>query len=716
MWWGLIRRQGWFEDLEWGMMNKNEVVWVTVLTAVFFASGSTISWAEDLHVDPGSAVGGGNGSLGRPYSSIDEALEAVRGLGDVEAVEIILHGGDYELTESVVIDVGGLPALRMSAWGDEVARLVGGLVVGSDALELVADAGVLARLPSDAARAGVRRLDLRALNGGNELVGLSGPVHRGMGSPVVAVGSEVFWDGQALTRSRWPNAGFVQLGKVVDAGSVPRNRADDVAVEKRETGPARGGVFVMGDEAVKARMARWVDAAGELNDAWAVGYWHWDWADEQLPIESVDGATGEVRLGLPHRYGLRDGGKFYVTNLLAELDVPGEYCVDGDAGVLYVWPPSGKEEGSLVLSLLAEPMMQVKGAEGKVVIEGITFAGTRGAGLVVTAGAEVEVLNCVFENIGTNGIVMSGERNVVRGNSLRAIGATGVSVTGGDRATLTAAGNVVAGNHIRDFGRVYRTYQPGVRLAGVGQQVTNNEIHDAPHSGLIFYGNDHVIARNEFYDVLKETGDCGAIYAGRDWTLHGTVIKNNFFHDLEGTEGRYQNAVYLDDMASGITVTGNVFLDCHWGMLVGGGRDNLIQGNVFVGGSRALSFDARGVGWMAGQIADPSTSTLHKNYAAVPIEGEIWRARFPSLVDYLTDRFGRPAGSAFVGNGIFNTKLGWVADRECVLVEGNFVGELVVNDWFAVGADGKPRFRYAELMVDEIAGFEMIPVRVIGLQ
>ncbi len=71
--------------------------------------------------------------------------------------------------------------------------------------------------------------------------------------------------------------------------------------------------------------------------------------------------------------------------------------------------------------------------------------------------------------------------------------------------------------------------------------------------------------------MLLETGDCGAIYCGRDWTLHGTVIRGNLIHDIKGTDARYQNAVYLDDMASGITVEGNIFLRCNWGMLVGGG-------------------------------------------------------------------------------------------------------------------------------------------------
>ena len=44
-----------------------------------------------------------------------------------------------------------------------------------------------------------------------------------------------------------------------------------------------------------------------------------------------------------------------------------------------------------------------------------------------------------------------------------------------------------------------------IRIAGVGQLVANNRLHDAPHSAIIFYGNDHRIERNEIFDVLRET-------------------------------------------------------------------------------------------------------------------------------------------------------------------------------------------------------------------
>jgi len=274
---------------------------------------------------------------------------------------------------------------------------------------------------------------------------------------------------------------------------------------------------------------------------------------------------------------------------------------------------------------------------------------------------------------GTTGIRIEGHDNRIRRCEIAGPGGAGVVLAGGDRPTLTPAGNVLEDSHIHDFGRLYRSYHPGVALHGVGQVVRRNHLHDAPHAALIFDGNDHLVEGNDIHDVLLETGDSGAIYCGRDWTLHGTVIRDNFLHDLPGTADRWQNGVYLDDMASGIAVEGNLFLRCNLGMLVGGGRDLVIRGNLFLRCGLGLRFDSRGTGWMAPQLTDPDTSTILRRYAAMPVDRPPWSRRFPSLRHYGDDRFGRPAGSRVVWNLFLATPFGVVADREAVQVAGNLV-------------------------------------------
>jgi len=75
---------------------------------------------------------------------------------------------------------------------------------------------------------------------------------------------------------------------------------------------------------------------------------------------------------------------------------------------------------------------------------------------------------------------------------------------------------------IRRFAERIKTYQPAIRLEGDGNAAVSNYIHDAPHSAIIYNGNDQLVEANHISDVVLESDDAGAIYTGRDWTARGS--------------------------------------------------------------------------------------------------------------------------------------------------------------------------------------------------
>ncbi len=429
--------------------------------------------------------------------------------------------------------------------------------------------------------------------------------------------------------------------------------------------PPRGGAFTVADQ---ARVARWVG----VRDMWAQGYWNWDWSDELLPIASVDAATATVCLAQPHRYGLAARGRFYVTNLPEELDAEGEYWIDVASASVLALLPAGAEAAPCALSILAAPMLVLDGVS-HVVVEGVEFACSRAGAIAGTGADHVDVRQCTFRTLGTTAVALEGSDCAVRACRFEDIGGTGVELAGGDRATLAPAGMRVEDCVFRRCARVLRTYQPAIRVAGVGNVVRHNDMGELPHFALMLHGNDHVVEHNEFHHVVLETGDAGALYLGRDWTLHGNVVRNNLFHSIRGSDSRFQNGVYLDDMASGIAVERNLFVRCNWGVLAGGGRDVRLHENAFVGCGLSVSFDARGTGWMAPHLADPSRSTLHQRLAAVPVASESWRTRYPTLGGYLTDGFGRPRGSSVSGSVLVASRPPRIEDRESVHETGTVV-------------------------------------------
>ncbi|MBS3764690.1 MAG: right-handed parallel beta-helix repeat-containing protein, partial [Planctomycetes bacterium] len=392
---------------------------------------------------------------------------------------------------------------------------------------------------------------------------------------------ELFIDGDPMPLAGWPNDGFTTVKNVL--GIEP--------FDVRGTRGDRVGKFVYRE----SRPERWQDEA----DPWLHGYWFWDWSDEYQRIASIDTDRKIIELEKPyHNYGYRPGMRYRAVNMLCELDSPGEWYIDRDKGVLYLWPPRPVESLEVILSVRSG-LLEIQGIS-HVRLEGLTFEGTRECPLTISESENVEVKNCEIRNVGGDGVIVKGGTdNAIVGCHIRNPGRGGITLQGGDRPSLTHANHRAEDNHIHHFSRVDRTYTPAVNVSGVGHTVRGNLIHHAPHNGIQLSGNEHVIEDNELHHLCQETGDVGAFYAGRDWTERGTVLEGNFFHHIAGPGQVGAMGVYLDDAASGFTVRGNVFWKVTRAAFIGGGRDNIFENNIFIDCERAIHVDARGMNWMS---------------------------------------------------------------------------------------------------------------------
>ncbi len=82
-----------------------------------------------------------------------------------------------------------------------------------------------------------------------------------------------------------------------------------------------------------------------------------------------------------------------------------------------------------------------------------------------------------------------------------------ISVSGGDRPSLTPCNHAVVNNHIHHFARWTRCYVAGIGADGVGMRLAHNLIHDAPHNAILFWGNEFLIENNEIYRVCLYSPD-----------------------------------------------------------------------------------------------------------------------------------------------------------------------------------------------------------------
>lgn len=632
-----------------------------------------------------------------PFATLARARDAIRQLKKENELpkngtKVVVRGGTYSVDEPLEFtaeDSGSksTPILYEAARGETV-RLLGGKVVSN--WERVTDSDLLNRL-DESARGKVMAADLKAL-------GITD-----FGSPSGG-GIELFFNGEPMTVSRWPNEGFVPVVNVL--GKTERNVRGTIGCAE--------GIF----EYEADRPKRW----GTEKDAWVHGYWFWDWSEQRHKIKSVDTEKRIIEVQPPyHGYGYRKGQWFYVFNLLTEIDQPGEWYVDRENGVLYFWPPSPVTDGEAIVSVL--PTIVTMKDVSHVTLRGFTIEGVRGTAIGMSRGVGNRVVGCTIRNVGGWAVKVSGGNgHGVVGCDMFRMGGGGISLSGGNRTTLTPAGHFAENNHIHHYARVKRVYQPGITLQGVGNRAAHNLIHNAPHMGMGFGGNDHVIEFNEMHRVCYESNDAGAIYTGRNWTMRGTIIRHNYLHHINGFRGRGCVGVYLDDMFCGTEISGNLFYRVTRAAFIGGGRDCVVKNNLFVHCNPSLHIDARALGWAHGHSDMWIKEGREKGtLSGIRYSQPPYSERYPELVNILDEEPAAPRGNRVFCNVSFGGKWDGVhgSARKYQTIENNHVDadpHLATPD--RIGEGKQPRAIDFALKSDSPAwaiGFKKLPLDRIGL-
>lgn len=497
---------------------------------------------------------------------------------------------------------------------DKSAVISGGRVLSRPST--IRDPLVLQRLPVRS-RKSVVQYDLRA-EGVDDFGSM---IRRGWGQTTQPGQLELYYRGEPMNLARWPDRGYALL--------LPAQELDAVGCS----------FFLRGAD---------VRTLAQDPGLMATGYWAKDWADETLAVQSVDPTTGLMTLQAPcPQFGVKAGQRVFLQNALSQLDHPGEWYLDRMSGILYFWPPGPLGKGDVEVSFL--PALITTEGASHVRFWGLTFEMARGDALKINGGTDVMFSHSTIRNVGGRAANIGGSRNGLSDVDVYDTGEGGVYLWAGDRQTLTAGNLFVEHSRIRRFNRLARTYRPAIQIGGVGNRAIGNVISNGTHNAIMFFGNDHLIAFNDISNVATESGDVGAIYTGRDWTARGTVIRNNFFHDIHAPGLWGSRGVYLDDQASGIIVKGNVFVRVDSAVFIGGGRDNVVEQNLFVSSSPAIHLDARGLTWQRELTQDPN-GILRKRLSEVPFNKSPYRDRYPKLASILADDTGAPKYNLINGN------------------------------------------------------------------
>ncbi len=634
---------------------------------------------------------------------------------------VYVHGGRYPLRHSFRLDRedGGDEEFPVTytVWQDEKVVLDCGHVLPAKSFRRPTDPAILSRLAPEA-REHVLCCDLAALG-----IIEYGEHHRPTLERPAPL--ELFVDGESMTIARWPNEETIPIERVVDGGAVAKRDGFKDVLDRSE----RGGVVGFDH----SRIERWHLA----DDVWLAGNFHWGWYYDHLPVAKIDCRKRQMQLGKPHLYGIRsvhddewrkDGWRhirrYYVYNLLEELDCPGEWYLDRKSGLLYLWPKSASI-AEIAVSGLPAPAVETNGVS-HLNIRGFTIQHGRGGGIRVDGGRKVRIEACVVRRIGGLGMDIQGGDHAVKNCDIYQTGLGGIRMTGGDRAALVRSRNLIVNCDMHRFDR--RAAACGVRLGGAGATVRHCFIHDSGSRAIGFHGNDHRIELNRIENVATQGDDLGATGIGRNPSERGTVIRHNFFCCI-GSEPNHVTSIYLDDGSSGITVAGNVFYRASSGnrgcIFMNGGSDNTIVNNVFVDSKLGVNLSDCYHTWAAERLPswlDPENGDwIIRLTREIDHRSPIWQTRYPELARFFEEDCATPKRIVVSRNLAVRSKLFIISQTseesplraaDCLRPD-NWATDR--NPGFADVAQGDFRLIADAEVYRRIPDFEAIPFERIGL-
>ena len=417
-------------------------------------------------------------------------------------------------------------------------------------------------------------------------------------------------------------------------------------------------------EYANPRPTRWAQA----KDVWLHGLFKYGWAECHTKVSTLNSGTQTMTLATAPGFGIAQGQPYYAENLLEEITAPGEWYVDRAAGKLYLLPPSSLTGKSIVVSMLSTPLVTLSNTSN-VTLRDLTLESGRANLLEVDKGTHLRMVGLTLRNGGAAGANLEGTDVGVSYAHVYGMAEGGFILRGGDRPSLTNGNDYVENSHIHDYARWNWMYNGAVNMYGVGNHVSHNKIHDAPHNGVLFFDtNESHVDLNEIYGVCKITSDAGAIYSGRDWGARGDANNGNYIHDLASSLGTQISAIYLDDCLSGVQVRGNI-IDRVKGMGIehGGGRDVPMESNILAHcGVTAVNTDARCVTWAVSGVGNLLGILEANNYQKNP-----WLSRYPEcaaipdnlgVVTAPDSVWGLPQGTVFSRNAGFGNERWLSAD------------------------------------------------------
>lgn len=534
------------------------------------------------------------GTKDAPYATLGRALKEVAGGGTVKVLD-----GIYQIEKTVAITEAesgkkGAPVFITAEEG-ATPRFTSGKIVPNEALVRADDAKFLSE--KDLARLNrfnaensknVWAADLGALG----FTASDFDLYRsGEVDPCLLV------DDKSYIVARYPNKGEYHEEMTIVNGALQTVTHPDGQNHIKKVGNVRAGISSLfyAHRYDEGGWEIWIDDASYLDRVlgydteagrlWMYGsvYEEWNRVRYALTIGKEDGRY-YMQSDRPALYGAKElkQNRFFFYNMLEDLDDEGEYLIDPDKLILYIYAKESLDGKTVTVATADYPLVEAKGAV-YTVIDGLTFFRSSGHAVILKDCDNVVVQGCAFDGINKRcvGIIDCSNCALTYCDLVRSYG---VTMTGKKwLSNLTASANVVQNNKFRNAGEV-AARQNGIHFGGVGDVISHNYFEET----TLYVGTayESLVEYNEFNRGSQHVRDNGPIYTNDN--SRGLHIRYNYLHDMNYA----LYGIYLDDFSSGHYVYGNVI---HYKEDVKGGKCvnlhngimNVVENNVCINAADA---------------------------------------------------------------------------------------------------------------------------------
>ncbi len=664
-------------------MTKKILNLILVVAMLFSIGimGTTASAAEPstfFYVAP-NGDDNAAGTMDAPFATMIGARNAIRNLKNTSGlpdggITVYIRGGFYPVTEEITFteEDSGTKAspILYKAYPGEKPIISGGLNISGKEFKRVADEAILSRLGNANAKKKVVAVNLNDYCYKTEDFPKWTKADESGNAPT---GIMVFIDDTYLSLARWPNkdasgdAEWTQMGEVL----IGSQAADG-------TGPE----FKYDD----GRPDSWKDPKNLLINTQTYSYsWH------MSTVKELNTSDKKIKLDYPGSFRIAAGNNFFYSNILEELDAPGEYFVDYDTGICYIYPPENVKMANATVGVTrygkkaGDTLIGIRGADW-MALSGLRIELSCANGVSVLGSDNVLITNCEIMNHGTTGVGLGGRDHYEKAFGARGLnmvyeapmykdwnvrmadkathekytvhntgltnsivancGGHGVMLASGDRWDLVPGNSYVKNNIIRDIGIIHYMAGHPLNIYGYQNIASHNDIYNCEGMAVHFGGNELIVEYCDISNALRSSGDMGVFYC-EGWTaemnmrtefrynyIHGIEDENDGAPDAAGYMGLNQkHGVYNDNCQPFLEVHHNIFEDMITGQMHGSGYYNNYRHNLFIDVTKPITNMYNNI--LQRQTAKTGSPVGEVGFAEIQVLDEknntAWKERYPEV-------------------------------------------------------------------------------------